>query len=146
MGQPGSPERSRQGGSRGLSRDLIVEYALRSIDLDGTQGLSMRHLAQDLGVEAMSLYRYVTGREDILEAVVALLLGGVTDSLDDQLSQTWQGYLQTLAHTVRNLALQHPRAFPLVATRHPAAPWLRPPLRSIAGPKCNAQQVFRGAH
>jgi len=131
MGQPGSPERSRQGGSRGLSRDLIVEYALRSIDLDGTQGLSMRHLAQDLGVEAMSLYRYVTGREDILEAVVARLLGGVTDSLDDQLSQTWQGYLQTLAHTVRNLALQHPRAFPLVATRHPAAPWLRPPLRSI---------------
>lgn len=125
-------ERRRRGSSgRGLSRELIVDAALRSIDLHGTQGLSMRRLAQDLGVEAMSLYRYVTGREDILEAVVARLLGGVPAALDDHLTQTWQGYLQTLAHTVRALALAHPRAFPLVATRHPAAPWLRPPLRSI---------------
>jgi len=130
MVQPAA-ERNRRGSGRGLSRDLIVAAALRSIDARGTQGLSMRRLAQDLGVEAMSLYRYVTGREDILEAVVAGLLGGVNDSLDDQLSQTWQGYLQSLAHTVRTLALEHSRAFPLVATRHPAAPWLRPPLRSI---------------
>ena len=118
MVQPAA-ERHRRGGGRGLSRDVIVAAALRSIDARGTQGLSMRRLAQDLGVEAMSLYRYVTGREDILEAVVAGLLGGVNDSLDDQLSQTWQGYLQSLAHTVRTLALAHSRAFPLVATRHP---------------------------
>lgn len=130
MDSPAGIERNRRS-ARGLSRDLVIDSALRSIDTEGTQGLSMRRLAQDLGVEAMSLYRYVTGREDLLEAVVARLLGGVTDSLDAQLCQTWQGYLQTLAHTVRNLALRHPRAFPLVATRHPAAPWLRPPLRSI---------------
>ena len=43
----------------------------------------------------------------------------------------WQGYLQTLAHAVRRIALDHPGTFPLVATRHPAAPWLRPPLRSL---------------
>ena len=130
MEQVGSSERNRRS-ARGLSRDLVVDSALRFIDLHGTQGLSMRKLAQDLGVEAMSLYRYVTGREDILEAVVTRLLGGVTEALDTQLAQTWQGYLQTLAHTVRDLAMQHPRAFPLVATRHPAAPWLRPPLRSL---------------
>ena len=35
------------------------------------------------------------------------------------------------AHAVRVLALEHPRIFPLVATRPPAAPWLRPPLRSL---------------
>ena len=62
-------------------------------------------LASEVGVEAMSLYRYVTGREDILEAVVTRLLGGVTEALDTQLAQTWQGYLQTLAHTVRDLAI-----------------------------------------
>lgn len=130
MDQPASPDRTRRG-ARGLSRDLVVDSALHFIDLYGTQGLSMRKLAQELGVEAMSLYRYVTGREDILEAVVTRLLGGVTAALDDRLAHTWQGYLQTLAHTVRDLALRHPRAFPLVATRHPAAPWLRPPLRSL---------------
>ena len=91
----------------------------------------MRGLGQELGVEAMSLYHYVTGREDVLEAVVTLLLDNLTDRLDEHLLSTWQGYLQTLAHTVRDIALEHPQAFPLVATRHPAAPWLRPPLRSL---------------
>jgi TetR/AcrR family tetracycline transcriptional repressor len=115
---------------KGLDRDLIVRAALDSIDRNGSQGLTMRGLAQDLGVEAMSLYRYVSGREDLLEAVVALLLGGLTD-LDEQLAKTWQGYLQGLAHAVRRITVDHPAAFPLVATRHPAAPWLRPPLRSL---------------
>ena len=116
--------------SKGLDRDAIVRAALDSIDRNGAQGLTMRGLALDLGVEAMSLYRYVAGREDLLEAVVALLLEGLSD-LDDQLGKTWQGYLQGLAHAVRRIAVEHPAAFPLVATRHPAAPWLRPPLRSL---------------
>jgi TetR/AcrR family transcriptional regulator, tetracycline repressor protein len=116
---------------RGLNRERIVAAALAHIDAHGTQGLSMRNLAQALGVEAMSLYRYVKGREDLLEGVVGLLLDGVTTRLDERLSEHWQGFLQTLAHEVRRIALDHPNAFPLVATRHPAAPWLRPPLRSI---------------
>jgi AcrR family transcriptional regulator len=115
---------------KGLDRDVIVRAALDSIDRNGSQGLTMRGLALDLGVEAMSLYRYVAGREDLLEGVVTLLLEGLTD-LDEQLGHTWQGYLQGLAHAVRRIAVDHPAAFPLVATRHPAAPWLRPPLRSL---------------
>lgn len=116
---------------RGLSRELIVETALARIDRVGTQGLSMRSLAQELDVEAMSLYRYVHGREDLLEAVVALLMGDLTARLDDEVAEHWQGFLQSVAHHVRRIAIEHPRAFPLVATRHPAAPWLRPPLRSV---------------
>ena len=91
----------------------------------------MRKLGHELGVEAMSLYRYVSGREDLLEAVVSLLLAGLPEQLDDKLTRSWQGYLQTLAHAIRQIAVNHPKAFPLVATRHPAAPWLRPPLRSL---------------
>lgn len=117
--------------SKGLDRDVIVEAALRFIDRHGTQGFTMRGLGQELGVEAMALYRYVTGREDILEAVVAMLLDGMHENLDGQLGTTWQGYLQSLANAVRRIAVEHPAAFPLVATRHPAAPWLRPPLRSL---------------
>jgi AcrR family transcriptional regulator len=116
---------------KGLDRAVIVQAALQAIDRDGAQGLTMRGLGQDLGVEAMALYRYVTGREDLLEAVVAVLLDGLDQDLDDQLTETWQGYLQALAHAVRRIAVEHPAAFPLVATRHPAAPWLRPPLRSL---------------
>lgn len=114
-----------------LSRELIIETALAQIDESGAQGLSMRSLAQQLGVEAMSLYRYVHGREDLLEGIVALLMGNLTSALDEELSEHWQGFLQTVAHEVRRIAIDHPKAFPLVATRHPAAPWLRPPLRSV---------------
>jgi AcrR family transcriptional regulator len=114
-----------------LSRALIIDTALAQIDQSGTDGLSMRSLAKDLGVEAMSLYRYVHGREDLLEGITDALIGDLSSRLDTELTEHWQGFLQALAHQVRQIAVDHPKAFPLVATRHPAAPWLRPPLRSI---------------
>jgi hypothetical protein len=43
----------------------------------------------------------------------------------------WQDFLQRLAHGIRRVALAHPIAFPLVASRPLEAPWLRPPLRSL---------------
>lgn len=119
------------GSGRGLDRELIVSAALRFMDQHGAESLTMRALAQELGVGPMALYRYVSGREDLLEAVVAMLLDGIRHDMDEELAGTWQGYLQTLAHAVRRIAVEHAAAFPLVATRHPAAPWLRPPLRSL---------------
>ena len=116
---------------KGLDRQVIVHTALQFIDRRGSQGLTMRGLGQELSVEAMSLYRYVSGREDLLEAVIAELLADIRPNMDGLLARTWQGYLQSLAHAVRQIAIEHPGAFPLVATRHPAAPWLRPPLRSL---------------
>ena len=115
----------------GLSRAVVVRAALDFLDEHGLQSLTMRALGQQLGVGAMALYRYVSGREDLLEAVVASLVEGLQTQLDPGLTRTWQGYLQTLAHAVRKVAVDHPAAFPLVATRHPATPWLRPPLRSV---------------
>lgn len=129
---PESAQRRSPSSAAGrLSRDLIVETALGQIDTAGAHGLSMRTLAQELGVEAMSLYRYVHGREDLLEGVVSRLTDDLTASLDGEMTEHWQGFLQTVAHRVRRIAIDHPRAFPLIATRHPAAPWLRPPLRSV---------------
>ena len=126
-----SQDKQRDSAAGRLSRDLIVRTALGQIDAVGAQTLSMRSLAQELGVEAMSLYRYVHGREDLLEGVTTLLMGDLTATFDDEIAEHWQGFLQTVAHRVRQIAIDHPRAFPLVATRHPAAPWLRPPLRSV---------------
>lgn len=115
-----------------LDRDAIVGAAIETIDTRGVHRLTMRQLGDDLGVEAMSLYHYVTGREDLLEAVTEKVLDPVLDRVKVGPIASWQGYLQTMAHEVRRVALEHPAIFPLVATRHPAAPWLRPPLRSIA--------------
>ena len=107
---------------KGLDRQVIVHAALRFIDHRGSQGLTMRGLGQELSVEAMSLYRYVSGREDLLEAVITELLDDIRPHMDELLARTWQGYLQSLAHAIRQIAIEHPAAFPLVATRHPAAP------------------------
>lgn len=116
-----------------LSRALVVEQGIAFVDGHGLPALTMRALGQSLGVEAMSLYRYVNGREDLLDAMVTHLVDRLRlDPAEEmQPADGWQGYLQWLAHAVRGLAHDHPHVFPLVATRHPSAPWLRPPLRSL---------------
>jgi AcrR family transcriptional regulator len=116
-----------------LDRDRIVSAAVRFIDESGLPGLSMRRLGAVLGVEAMSLYRYVPGRENLLDAVVDSIIEEMRQDEDvlDAPTDGWQDFLQRLAHGVRRVALAHPKAFPLVASRPPEAPWLRPPLRSM---------------
>jgi AcrR family transcriptional regulator len=117
-----------------LSRERIVATAIAFVDANGLTALTMRQLGKELGVEAMSLYRYVNGREDLLEGMVDHMVAQLQLRPDgDELGPAdgWQAYLQWLAHGVRALAREHPRVFPLIATRHPAAPWLRPPLRSL---------------
>lgn len=118
---------------QGLSRELILAEAIAAIDEDGLNTLTMRSLGARLGVEAMALYRYVNGREDLLEGVVESIVEQIRVDPAGRMEPVdgWQGFLQWLAHSVRRVAIEHPTIFPLVATRHPAAPWLRPPLRSL---------------
>lgn len=120
-------------GRQPLSRELIVEGGIGFVDSHGLPALTMRALGHSLGVEAMSLYRYVNGREDLLDTMVERLVSRLRLDPADQMQPAdgWQGYLQWLAHAVRGLAHAHPHIFPLIATRHPSAPWLRPPLRSL---------------
>jgi len=116
-----------------LDRDKIVAAAIEFIDKHGLPGLTMRRLGSELGVEAMSLYRYVPGKEDLLDAVVEALVDSMAqdDAVPTSPRDGWQDFLQRMSHGVRRVALEHPKAFPLVASRPPEAPWLRPPLRSL---------------
>ena len=118
---------------RPLGRDQILREAVRLIDTEGRERLTMRRLGSELGVEAMALYRYVPSKEELLDAVVEYLVAGVRadEVVLDAPQDGWQDFLQRLAHGVRRMALAHPKAFPLVASRPPEAPWLRPPLRSL---------------
>lgn len=116
-----------------LSRERIVTGAIAYIEEEGLAGLTMRRLGARLGVEAMALYRYVPGKEDLLDAVVEAIVDQLSD--DDEVllhpRHGWQDFVQRFAHGLRRLALTHPKSFPLVASRPPEAPWLRPPLRSV---------------
>ena len=116
-----------------LSRERIVASAVDYIDAHGLTSLTMRRLGQELGVEAMALYRYVPGRENLLDAVAGSIVNEMEDDDEvlDHPHDGWQDFLQRLAHGVRRVALRHPKVVPLVASRPPEAPWLRPPLRSL---------------
>jgi AcrR family transcriptional regulator len=116
-----------------LDRRRVLAAAIEFIDEHGLEALTMRRMGAHLGVEGMALYRHVTGREDLLDGVVELVVDELYGDPDVYLAPQhgWQDYLQRLAHGVRRIAIAHPAVFPLIATRPPAAPWVRPPLRSL---------------
>lgn len=116
-----------------LSRRSILASAIQFIDEQGFEKLTMRRLGAACGVEAMALYRYVHGRGDLLTGVVDYVVEQLyTEQLAARREEDgWQDYLLRLAHGVRQIALDHPQVFPLVATVAPEAPWVRPPLRSL---------------
>ena len=120
-----------------LDRERILAAALSYIEEHGLPQLSMRKLGAELGVEGMSLYRYVPGREALLDGIVESIIDEMY--LDEDVlhepTHGWQDFLQRLAHGVRRTALSHPRAFPLVASRPPEAPWLPPRYAVCAGSK-----------
>lgn len=116
-----------------LDQQRIVDAAIRYIDEHGLRDLTMRRLGAYLGVEGMALYRYLPGREALLDAVVETVVDELyrDPEVDLEAHAGWVDYLQRLAHGLRRIALTHPEVFPLVATRPPAAPWIRPPLRNL---------------
>jgi TetR/AcrR family tetracycline transcriptional repressor len=118
---------------RGLSLDRIVTATLELVDEQGIGAATMRAVSSRLGVRSMSLYRYVQDRDELFDAVVERIVNELADDPEVQLRPVdgWRPYLTGMAHGVRRYARAHPHAFPLVATRPPAAPWVNPPLRSL---------------
>ena len=129
--QGGHGRRSRPG--RGLSLDRIVTATLELMDEQGIGAATMRAVSSRLGVRSMSLYRYVQDRDELFDAVVERIVNELADDPEVQPRPVdgWRPYLADMAHGVRRYARAHPHAFPLVATRPPAAPWVNPPLRSL---------------
>ena len=116
-----------------LDRERIIAAAIMYVEEHGLASLTMRRLGTELHVEAMSLYRYVPGRDQLLDGMVEAILEEMLLDQDVLMAPEngWEDFLQRFAHGVRRIALAHPSSFPLVASRPPEAPWLRPPLRSL---------------
>lgn len=131
-GRSADPPRSKQVRIR-LDQERIVAAGLDFIDAHGITGLSMRQLGAHLEVKAMALYRYTPSKDDLLDQIVDLLVAQMrADTNVSAARYGWQGFVRQLAYGVRANALDHPRAFPLLALRPLPVPWLRPPLRDPA--------------
>lgn len=98
-----------------LTRQRVLAAALAVIDRDGVEGLSMRKLGAETGVEAMSLYNHVADKADVLDGVVGLLWREVAERLRP--AATWQQHIRELGAAVRAVAHTHPNAYALVLTR-----------------------------
>lgn len=101
----------------GLSHEQIRRAALRLIDEDGIDAFSTRKLGSELGCEAMAIYWYYPNKEALLDAVVDELLSTIGVDAAVAAAGDWVAAMRGLAHAYRGLAHDHPRAFPLLATR-----------------------------
>lgn len=66
-----------------LSREAIVDAALRIIDTEGFDAVSMRRVAQEFGTGAASLYAYVANKDELLDLVVDAVMGQIADRLPE---------------------------------------------------------------
>ncbi|GAB2778996.1 TetR/AcrR family transcriptional regulator [Streptomyces daliensis] len=99
-GQSGQPE--------GLDREKITAAAVRLLDADGLAKFSMRRLAAELGVTAMSVYWYVDSKDDLLELAMDAAEGelDLPDPADTEAD--WREQLRHLAYEYRRLFNVHP--------------------------------------
>lgn len=88
-----------------LTRELVLETALKILDEKGMDGLSMRKLASALHVEAMSLYNHVNNKNDLLNGIVDLVLSRI-DLPDAALP--WRDRLEASAIKIYEAFIQHP--------------------------------------
>jgi AcrR family transcriptional regulator len=95
-----------------LSRRRVIEAALALVEREGPKKLTMRRLGQALGVEAMSVYEYVTSKEDLISGIAERLLSELR--LDAAYSGPWLDRIEIVAREWARLADEHPRAFPLL--------------------------------
>jgi AcrR family transcriptional regulator len=104
--RPEHVERSGPGRRPGYSRAQITQVATKIADADGLDAATMRRIAQELGTGAMSLYRYVPKRDDLID----LMIDAVVDEiqLPERPSGDWRADLSLVAHQTRAVGLRHP--------------------------------------
>ena len=107
-----------------LRREVIFAAALRVVDQDGLDALTMRRLGKELDRDPMSLYRHAIDRTALLDGVAEFVLDKLVIPHSDG---GWRTQLRQTAIDFRDLCLRHPHVVPLLVTRPPATPLgLRP--------------------
>ncbi|MEM7675093.1 MAG: TetR/AcrR family transcriptional regulator C-terminal domain-containing protein [Myxococcota bacterium] len=101
------------------SREEVLATALQLVDERGLDALSMRKLADEVGVEAMSLYRHVPNKTAILDGVHEAVL----KKMDvPQRTGHWRADTKALANSFRRVLAAHPNTLPLFISRPAVTP------------------------
>lgn len=97
-----------------LTRERVLRAALHLADEEGLEALSMRRLAQELGVEAMSLYNHVSGKDDLLDGIADMVVGEIEVPA---IGADWKAAMRRRATSAHEVFLRHPWAPLLIGSR-----------------------------
>jgi AcrR family transcriptional regulator len=102
-----------------LTRDRVLRAAVEVVDREGLEALSMRRLGEALGVEAMSLYRYVPSKAALLDGVHEAILAEV---VVPERGRDWTVTVRAYARAFRAALVAHPNALAVFALRPAVTP------------------------
>ena len=102
-----------------LSRDRVLRGAVAVADEGGIAALTIRTLAQGLGVKPMSVYHYVANKDEILDGIIDLVFSEIELPVA---GRDWQTEMRRRADSARQVLRRHPWATPLLQSRLNAGP------------------------
>ncbi len=99
-----------------VTRERAIRVAVAMADAGGLESLSMRKLAVELGIEAMSLYYHVKSKDDILDGMLDVVY---SEFATPQAGDEWRGAMRARAESTRSVLLRHPWAIIIKARTSP---------------------------
>jgi AcrR family transcriptional regulator len=113
-----------------LNRDRVLRAAVALADEAGIDALSMRHLAQELGVVPMALYKHVANKEELLDGMVEVIIG----EIDPPRPGTgWKDAVRQRVLSARQALLRHRWASQVIESRTQAPPVVLDYMNSLIG-------------
>lgn len=113
-----------------LSRDRVLHRAVVLADAAGIDAVSMRRLAQDLGVVPMALYKHVAGKDELLDGMVDVVIGEF-EAPDP--GPDWQAAARRRLLSARQVVTRHPWARQVIESRTRRSPAVLGYMDAVAG-------------
>jgi AcrR family transcriptional regulator len=102
-----------------LSRERVLDAAMKLADQGGLESLSMRKLGQELGAEAMAVYYYFANKDEVIDGMVDIVFSEIELPND---GASWKAAMRERATSLRDVLLRHRWAIGLMEARRNAGP------------------------
>jgi AcrR family transcriptional regulator len=113
-----------------LNRDQVLRAAVELADDAGIEALSMRSLAQRVGVVPMALYKHVASKDELLDGMVDVIVGDIDLPTP---GEDWKGAVRQRILSARAALLRHPWALQVIESRTSASPVVLDYMNSLIG-------------
>lgn len=113
-----------------LNRDRVLRAGVALADTAGIEALSMRNLAQELGVVPMALYKHVANKEELLDGMVDVIVGEIDLTMN---GADWKDAIRRRILAARQVLLRHRWASHVIESRTNASPIILDYMNSLIG-------------